>query len=275
LRVQIEHKGNAAEATDFWYLERPDFISSAAFWYQLGEPTPFGRLPPYRERRPPWRETPALAAMRSVRVEEPASLGADMNGLFGMRPALRWSAPPVGARLAVPFEVERANERCAVRVTVNAGPCMGVFDVCLDGVEAARGVSLRGAEEGLRQVSLGVHRLEAGRHEVSFLSQGAGDLSLESVRFLPLPPEASLGVKRPACEGHFVRLAIGRAVYAHRMVEGRLPASLEELVTDRLLEPRYREDENRRPLRGGVRGDAFVVEAPGWRGEWTGIDPRR
>jgi hypothetical protein len=275
LRVTMEHKGNGTESTDFWYLERPDFISTVALWYQLGEPSPFGSLPPYRERRPPWRETSMLAARRSIRVDDPASIGVDMQGLFGIRPSVRWTSPPGGARLVVPFAVDRGCDRCAVRVVAHAGPRMGVFDVSVDGREAARGVDLREAEDGSRTIALGVHALNDGAHELAFVSQGTGDLSVESLRVLPLPPAAALPVKRPGHEGHFVRLAIGRAVYVHRMVEGGLPASLEALVSARYLEERFLRDENGRPLAGGVCDDRFVVTATAWRGAWEGVDPRR
>jgi hypothetical protein len=275
LRVTIEHKGNGTESTDFWYLERPDFISTVAFWYQLGEPAPFGGLPPYRERRPPWREIPLLTSMRSIRVDDPAAIGVDMHGLFGIRPSVLWSSPPVGARLAVPFAVDRPHERCALRVVAHVGPRMGAFDVRLDGREAARGVNLREDEDAARQIGLGVHGLAEGAHELSFVSQGTGDLSVESLRVLPLPPAAALRVKRPGYEGHFVRLAIGRAVYVHRMVEGGLPACLETLVAARLLEERFLRDENGRPLSGGVCDGRFVVTGAAWRGVWEGVDPRR
>ncbi|MFI5382528.1 MAG: DUF2961 domain-containing protein, partial [Tepidisphaerales bacterium] len=55
LRVTIEHKGNCDVDVDGFYLERPDFFSSVAFWYQTGEPKPFGGLPPWNERRVPWQ----------------------------------------------------------------------------------------------------------------------------------------------------------------------------------------------------------------------------
>jgi hypothetical protein len=266
LRVTMEHKGNGAESTDFWYLERPDFISSVAFWYQLGEPAPFGQMPSFRERRPPWRETSMLAAMRSIRVDDPASISVDMHGLFGIRPSVRWASP---------FAVDRGHDRYAVRVVAHAGPRMGVFDVSVDGREAARGVNLREDEDGSRTIALGVHVLAAGAHELAFVAQGTGDLSVEFLRVLALPPAAALGVKRPGFEGHFVRLAIGRAIYVHRMVEGGLPESLEALVSVQYLEERFLRDENGRPLSGGVCDGRFVVTASAWRGTWEGVDPRR
>src|SRR5205085_2061072 len=55
LRFTIEHKGNRTSSEDAWYVERPDFLSSVAFWYQTGAPKPFGELPPWPERRAPWQ----------------------------------------------------------------------------------------------------------------------------------------------------------------------------------------------------------------------------
>ena len=56
LKVAIEHRGNLEEDTAGFFLERPDFFSSVAFWYQTGQPkTTFPPLPPWPERRVPWQ----------------------------------------------------------------------------------------------------------------------------------------------------------------------------------------------------------------------------
>ena len=46
LKVAIEHKGNRDESEDGFFLERPDFFSSVAFWYQTGEPKTTSRRCP-------------------------------------------------------------------------------------------------------------------------------------------------------------------------------------------------------------------------------------
>jgi hypothetical protein len=54
LKVAIEHKGNRDDSEDGFFLERPDFISSVAYWYQTGElKTTFPPLPPWHQRRVP------------------------------------------------------------------------------------------------------------------------------------------------------------------------------------------------------------------------------
>jgi hypothetical protein len=269
----MEHKGNAADATDFWYLERPDLISSVAYWYQSGEPASFGGLPTWAERRVPWEWTLLLPLLRRASVEGAPPPAVDMHGLFGMRPSIKWAAPPLDGLLSFPFTVRTAG-RYAVRIAIPAGPQGGVFDILLDGGEGVRGSDLRLAHGQTSSIGLGEQQLEAGTHRLTFRSHGKGDLIAESVRTLLLPPKATLSHKRPDHEGHFVRLAIGRAVYAHRLMEDALPRSLQALVDAGLLESRFLRDENNQPLRGGLRGSRFHVEGPAWKHEWEGIDAR-
>ena len=41
----VEHMGNFEESEDGFFIERPDFLSSVAFWYQTGKPKPQPPLP--------------------------------------------------------------------------------------------------------------------------------------------------------------------------------------------------------------------------------------
>jgi hypothetical protein len=83
------------------------------------------------------------------------------------------------------------------------------------------------------------------------------------LRVLRLPPEATRSVKTHH-EAHFIRLGIGRAVYAY----GELPESLDTLVKAGLLPRRYLADENEKPLRSRREGGFLVVESIG-PGAWT------
>lgn len=79
-------------------------------------------------------------------------------------------------------------------------------------------------------------------------------------------------------EGRFIRLGIGRAVYAYRLAYDRLPDSLDELVATGIMNAYYLQDENRVPLRARRDGEYFVVESDGpnaWRHRWQGLDARR
>jgi hypothetical protein len=100
---------------------------------------------------------------------------------------------------------------------------------------------------------------------------------LEMLRLLRLPPEA-VRAHKTHNEAHFIRLGIGRAVYAYRLAYDALPDSLERLAEMGIMEERYLRDENGYPLRCRVEEGWFVVEseAPGgWRHRWQGLDARR
>jgi hypothetical protein len=80
------------------------------------------------------------------------------------------------------------------------------------------------------------------------------------------------------CEVHFIRLGIGRAVYAYRLAYDELPESLEALVAADMMDPYYMQDENRFPMNAWLEGDRFIVESTGpnaWRHSWQGPDARR
>jgi hypothetical protein len=92
----------------------------------------------------------------------------------------------------------------------------------------------------------------------------------------PLPPETPLA--KPHNEAHFIRLGIGREVYAYRLAYGKVPDSLEALVKAGLLPRRFLCDENQKPLKCRREGDALVVESHGpepWTHRWQGLDARR
>ncbi len=129
---------------------------------------------------------------------------------------------------------------------------------------------------------LGVHEVAKGPHTITFEALAsepgrARPMAVEMLRLLPLPPEARRTVKTHH-EAHFVRLGIGRAVYAYRLAYGELPESLDELVKAGLMAARYTRDENDKPLRSKRVGDSIAVESTGpqpWTFSWRGLDARR
>ena len=172
-----------------------------------------------------------------------------------------------------------------VRLTALQGPQFGRYDILIDGgrIETA---DLRAAEEGELDLLLGTRELSRGTHQLTFqaldLPQSggparAGPLAVEMVRLLKLPPPATRLVKTHN-EAHFIRLGIGRALYAYRLAYGELPDSLDTLVRTGIMPARYLNDENERPLKSHREGDELVVESPaagGWSHRWQGLDPRR
>jgi hypothetical protein len=281
LKVTMEHKGNRAEATEGFFLERPDFLNSVAFWYQTGEPKACGELPPYPQRCVPWQQQHLLRRYREAQVTGATPIHVETAGMFGARPMLGWANTEPGARLTLPFEVT-APGRYALRLTAASAPGFGLYDIALDGSTALAGACFQAPESDDLDLALGTHELGQGLHTLSLralaVAGGAArPLALEMLRLLPLPPEANRSVKTHH-EAHFVRLGIGRAVYAYRLVHGLLPESLEELVEAGLMPARYLADENQIPLRCRREDDCLVVDSAGpepWTFRWQGLDARR
>lgn len=281
LKVALEHKGNRVEDTEGFYVERPDFINSVAFWYQTGEPKKFGELPPFPERSVPWQTFHLVKNFRDAQTTGPAKVRVETSGMFGARPVLNWTNTKANARMTLPFAVESTG-RYAVRLNAAAAPDFGLYDIELDGRTALPAVNFRVPDTEELDLSLGTHPLAAGPHKISFRALPvdggkARPMSVELLRLLRLPPEATRAVKTHH-EAHFIRLGIGRAVYAYRLAYGALPASLDALVKADLMAPRYLADENEKPLRSRREGDFLVVESPGpngWTWRWQGLDARR
>jgi hypothetical protein len=284
LRLTIEHKGNAENDLDFFYLERPDFLSSVAFWYQTGEPKAFGRLPPWPERHVPWQQRHMVRAFRHVTMTDGPKVEVEAQGLFGARPLLAWPNKTIGARLKAPFAADESG-RYAIRLTAMQGPQYGRYGILIDDQDAGS-ADFRAAEEGELDLPICTRELSKGTHTITFKAIGipseggppaARPLAIEMLRLLKLPPEAKRDVKADN-EAHFVRLGIGRALYAYRLAYGDLPDSLDTLVHAGMMPKRYLKDENGLPLKCWREGEYLVVESPapdGWKHRWQGLDPRR
>lgn len=226
LKVTIEHKGNREPAEDAWYIERPDFLSSVAYWYQVGEPKSFGYLPPWPERRVPWQDLNLVSTLRFLRTTGEAKPVVRTYGFFGGRPTLVWENAGPDAELAIPFEV-REEGRYAVRLIAFTAPEYGAFDVEIDRKPALWPLSFRSDEHDECDLLLGTHALAPGTHTLTLRpkvgSGGSSSLAIETLRLLKLPPEAVREVKTEN-EAHFIRMGIGRAVYAYRLAYcGRSP----------------------------------------------------
>jgi hypothetical protein len=280
LKVTMEHKGNRDVPEEAWYIERPDYFNSVAFWYQTGLPKPFGELPPWPDRNVPWENHHLVRAYRHAETLG-APLEVQTSGFFGGRPNLFWPNASAEGRLTLPFTVAEAG-RYAVRLIAFTSHDYGAFDVELDGAAVRRGVEFRADEGEELDLLLGIHELWAGEHTLSFTASTAkgrepGYLGLEVLKLLKLPPEADREVKNEN-EAHFIRLGIGRAVYAYRLAYDELPESLEALIEAGMMEERYLRDENGHPILARREGEVFHTEstAPdGWKMDWRGLDARR
>jgi hypothetical protein len=281
LFVSIEHKGNRATSEDAWYIERPDFYSSVAFWYQRGMPKAWEPIPSWYERRVPWQTNHLVRAFRHATVTGSTQPEVTTQGFFGARPILAWHPTGPGETMTLPFGVNLRG-RFAVRLTAMGVPGQGLFDIAIDGENVLAGVDFQTSETAELDILLGTLELTEGDHTLELTSKATEEratapVAVELLRLLPLPPEA---VREPKLhfEAHFIRLGIGRAVYAYRLAYDRLPESLDELVESGIMPERYLSDENFIPLVSRLEGEHFVVESTGlgeWTHSWQGLDARR
>ncbi len=284
LRVTIEHKGNYDDDLAGFYVERPEFVSSVAFWYQTGEPKRFAELPPWQQRRVPWQQQHLVRTFSQAKSTGAAKVAVQTQGFFGARPLLSWPNAEIAARLTLPFTVDE-DGNYAVRLTALQGPQYGRYDILIDDQRVGDG-DFRATAEAELDLPVCVCPLSKGSHPLTFQALDvaatgeqptARPLAVEMLRLLKLPPPARREVKTHN-EAHFVRLGIGRALYAYRLAYGKLPDSLETLVEVGIMPARYLKDENELPLKYRREGDFMVVESPapnGWKHRWQGLDPRR
>lgn len=284
LKVTIEHKGNHPNDVEGFFIERPDFISSVAFWYQNGEPKLFARLPEWKDRRVPWQDHLLVRGYRQVQSSGEAKVKIDTGGLFGARPLLYWPNRSAGAEMTVPIQLEEGGERVVIRLLGAKDPEFGAYDVLIDGKKIAT-ADFRAESHSDCELMLGTFALQQGEHRLTFravdsaerMGEKAGPLAVEMISFLKLPAVAGREIKGHN-EAHFVRLAIGRAVYAYRLAYDALPDSLQTLVDAGILSERFLKDENNEPLISRREGESFMVESTHnekWIKSWKGLDARR
>ncbi len=275
LKLAIEHKGNEAESEDGWYIERPDFFNSVAFWYQTGLPKLFGGLPPWSERCVPWEQHHLVRTFLTAKPAD-GKVSVETQGFFGGRPALAWNPQTTGSTLELPFTVQTEG-RYAVRLTALYLPQYGVFDILIDGERVLQNVNFGSGDEET-DLLLGTHTLSQDDHTLTFQVNGdPKPLAVEMLRLLKLPAPGKRELRNHN-EAHFIRLGIGRALYAYRLAYGELPDTLATLVESGIMPERYLTDENYHPLISHREGEYFVAECTalgGWRHKWLGLDARR
>ncbi len=280
LKVEIEHRGNLDESEDGFFLERPDFFSSVAYWYQTGEPkTTFPPLPGWHERRVPWEQVHLVKAFRYARTTGQAKVQVQTQGFFGARPVLLWPNDEAGVMLTLPFKLSQ-DGRFAVRLTAASGPRNGLYDIDPGRQEGPhrRFPCPRGRRDGPRARD---SRVEQGQPPDLLSAPARTRAGRAAGRGGPAVLEVAArgrATEKTHHEAHFIRLGIGRALYAYRLAFDALPDSLETLVEKGFMTERYLRDENNLPLKAWREGDAMVVESPGkdhWKHSWQGLDARR
>jgi hypothetical protein len=187
----IEHAGwtyNADGSLRSGFEERPDFFSSAAFWYQKGvnEDLP---EPPFGEVRLPMGNAQQIAVEDSIAsvstTEGKASVQREVD--WG-RDLLFFEAKGIGSRIDIPIEVPQ-KDRYEVLARIAQAPDYGDYYALLDGKptnldnreSATSEIASSGSEifhNYLPEIYVAVDRplgwldLEKGRHVLSFVCSG-------------------------------------------------------------------------------------------------------
>lgn len=204
LRFEIEHTGwitgdETESGKTEGHVEREDDIATVAFWYQLGQPQRFTKLPPLAERLLPNLDiiiegkTLLPTAKHSTGILE-LQKGYDWTGQ-GQLLFMPASDDPV---LEVDFEIEKEDYR-GLMLRMSYGPEYGIYRIFLDGKNIAQPEDYMAGEKiddydfyaeslNVRDHYLGSFKFVPGKHTLRFeyvgrnpFSRGRG-LGLDSVR---------------------------------------------------------------------------------------------
>jgi len=149
------------ESEDGFFSNDPTSSAAVAFWYQTGEPKPFGRLAG-------WHAAPRAMAAATPRAGVPESRnngqfpgGSPDARLFRARPVLSWSAAEPGAVLTLPFEGLRDGKVCG---SPDGGPCTRIMAHSTSRSDGKQVLALdfRAPEYSKADVLLGTHELASG-----------------------------------------------------------------------------------------------------------------
>ncbi|MHC4944263.1 MAG: DUF2961 domain-containing protein, partial [Planctomycetota bacterium] len=194
IRVTIEHFGwisvdeNPDHKSMSWN-EREDDYSSVAFWYQIGEPERFAKVPLCSERRLP--EIDLVFHGKGFVDERHHGLGevlVQTGGIWTGCAQFFYKPESIeDAWLEAPFTIERrAPMRLVLKLTTSYD--YGIYDVYLDGIRLKEGLDLYSPETAVKEFPLLDFWPEGGEHKVKLVCTGKNPLSrghwlgLDSVR---------------------------------------------------------------------------------------------
>jgi hypothetical protein len=175
LHVEIEHKGSIfndrGAITNFelgGFEERPDWVSSVAFWYQYPPAFTEEPLPPAADRIPPWR---IIKAAEMPYRAAPPLLVVPQNHVLAYIP----NTPD--ASIEFDFELEK-DGRYRIDGVFLKGIMAGIYQAYLDGKKIGNPIDFVIVNFDTVQVRLDTHDLKAGTHTLRF--EGVDAVSPES-----------------------------------------------------------------------------------------------
>lgn len=193
LRLQIEHNGwIAADETEEGrsdsHFEREDDIATVAFWYQVGQPRRFAKLPPAAERvLPELDRVIEASALRASLRRSPGELVIQKGHPFTGEGQLFFKAEGPGAFLEFDFAVPEGSPR-ALFLRLTRSYDYGRYRILLDGKQVVAALDLYSKNTLVRDQVLQPLRVAPGAHVIRLECLGqhpesaAHWLGLDSVR---------------------------------------------------------------------------------------------
>ncbi len=165
LKVSIEHRGSTV--TDDGRKisssgERPDWVSSVAFWYQTPPVASETPLPPATNRVAPYRVLPAKSL--TFRAEPPTIVKQEEEGLI-------YAPGKPDAEIEFDFEVTESG-RYQVAAVIILSLFSTRYQPFLDGEAVGPELDLCNSGEDWTWFSFDLHDLKPGKHTLKFAGRG-------------------------------------------------------------------------------------------------------
>jgi D-arabinan exo alpha-(1,3)/(1,5)-arabinofuranosidase (non-reducing end) len=180
LRVTIEHRGSVYDETsDEERLklsssgERPDWLSSAAFWYQYPSVTIDEPLPPAEKRLAPYQVLPVGPLVHRA---EPAET------VLPSHVGVRYRSKTDGAYIEFDFEAKESG-RYQISGLFQDSIMSGVYQVYLDGKPIGHPLDMVQPSGNFMWRNLDLHDLDQGKHTLRFTKTGIRSPQTRSIPF--------------------------------------------------------------------------------------------
>lgn len=177
LRFEIEHTGpvyNDAGEIRTHYGQRPDHLSSVAFWYQHGGSPNWTRMPKGSKRIPPHIYIEAEKTVTKKNGKLPKEIEIIKGPQWNGGAYVRFTPSLLGKKYQLRFTLKETGNY-EVAVDMVHGPDMGVYIVKLDGRVLQLLTELNSKDVARVPYNWGIEKLSAGKHTLTFEYQEPND----------------------------------------------------------------------------------------------------
>jgi len=193
LRFTIEHKGNTFyednSLAEAYSDRRPDFYSSVAFWYQLGDAKRFSTMPPSAETMVPYE---LIQVDETLAGDLPGNAAIHEDISYTNHKGLHFIPVREGDAFRIPFDVSEAGNYLVFARVWPRGDA-GVYDFYLNDQLLVEALDLFDEHHFVTDIKLGnMHNLKKGSHVLEAVYQGttnpnaSGDLFIDAIVLEPV-----------------------------------------------------------------------------------------